>query len=279
MPLKSIYLVPHGGAIVEDLEGPLKPDGILLNRAMKKVASEIRDDNIQLILLTSPHGYIHPTDYLIYFHDIYEEWQVIENNGQQHVKRNMWMGNVQVAQILYQLLRESGISASPLILGDTNFPLKLSWGDAIPLSFISGIEGPQSVIFSLPMYNGESNQDELKKLSKTILDMLNLDIFQEINVALVISGDLSHKHDPEHHYGFHEDAKVFDELAVQWSRSQDASIIAELYKMYDTAAPCGLQGMNIIQSIFDLDSDWKHENTVYGLPTYFGMQISSFKKK
>lgn len=277
MPLKSVYFVPHGGAMVPELEGPLKPDGVLLNKAMQDVGREIQEDNIHIILMTSPHGYLHPTDYLIYYHNIYEEWLIFEKDGQQNLKRNMWMGNTQVAQVLFQLLREKGIPASPFLLGDTNYPLKISWGEAIPLSFLAGVEGPQVVIFSLPMHNGKTDREELINLGKTISHMLSLDLFHEVNVSLVISGDLSHKHDKDHHYGYHEDCKLFDNTSMQWIREGSGELMDKLYSMEETAAPCGLHGMNILQGVFE-EEEWEHKHSQYGCPTYFGMAVASWKR-
>ena len=81
MPLQSIYLVPHGGIIIPGMEpgrddtSESKAAADRLLELMQQVGNEIRDDEIDIIFLTSPHGYIHPTDVQVIFNSILEGWQ------------------------------------------------------------------------------------------------------------------------------------------------------------------------------------------------------------
>ncbi len=285
MPLKSLYLLPHGGIITPGPYGTLDEKSAKLNEAMKRVAQEIEDDGIQLIIITSPHGYNHPSDYLVYFHNVFESWEIYTNQEtkENSVERFLWQGNTDLAQVLFQSLNINGIRAAPLILGDPNFPMKIAWGETIPLSFLKG-DKHQVLIFSTPMSliadDGDSEKGitELKKVGATIEKLVNSTIFADIAVSVIISGDLSHKHDKDHQYGYHESSADFDKITMEWVKTQSEDKLKELYRLEPTASSCGLKGMTILQGIFD-DSEkkWINKEHVYECPTYFGMTVSSWR--
>lgn len=285
MPLKSLYLLPHGGIIIPGPYGKLDEKSTILNEAMKRVAKEIEDDGIQLIIMTSPHGYNHPSDYLVYYHNIFESWEIYTNKetNESSVERFLWQGNTDLAQMLFQSLNINGIRAAPLVMGDPNFPMKIAWGETIPLSFLNN-EKHQVIIFSTPMSqipddeNSDKSIAELKKVGETIEKLCNSTIFAEIKVSVIISGDLSHKHDEKHEYGYHESSVEFDKITMQWVGSQSDDKLKELYKLESTASSCGLKGMTILQGIMEgSENTWINNEHVYECPSYFGMTISSWK--
>lgn len=249
---------------------------------MQTLASEFQEDKIDLILLNSPHGYTHLNDYLIYFHNIYEGWHFLEKEEGMSVEQLVWSGNTKMAELLLQTLNSAGFSSSPLLLGDPNYPLKLSWGDTIPLSFVATNEGPQVVIFSHPMNIGAEERDsqgEMLKMGEVLENFLNAPGFEEINFSLIISGDLSHRHDPEHQYGFHTSAGTFDKLVIDWVANPNKKMYGELVELHQTAESCGIYGIGILQGIFDATSDtWKSVICEYELPSYFGMAVASWKR-
>ncbi|MCY3414331.1 MAG: hypothetical protein INQ03_21980 [Candidatus Heimdallarchaeota archaeon] len=283
MPLESIYFLPHGGVIVPELEPNRTEDADLLHDTMNEVGKEIKEDGIQVIILTSPHGYVVNEQYLVYFHNVFESWEVIsvaDNPLQKQVERRLWQGNLQIAQILNQTFVSLGIDSTPLLLGDPNYPFKLGWGETIPLSYIADQEGPNVVIFALPMDRKEQFRAELTGIGQVIDEIVNSEIFNNVKVSLVISGDLSHRHDKDHEYGFHELSAPFDEEAMQWMKQAEGKLLDKMYEKEDDAAPCGLMGMNIIQGILDKHPDtWESTRAVYGKPTYFGMGIGTWKKR
>jgi aromatic ring-opening dioxygenase LigB subunit len=287
MPLKSLYLLPHGGIIVPGPYGKLDAKSQILNEAMKRVAEEIEEDKIQIIILTSPHGYNHPSDYLIYYHNIFESWEIYTNQEtkESSVERLLWQGNTDLAQILFQSLNINGIRAAPLVLGDPNFPMKIAWGETIPLSFLKS-DNLQVLIFSTPMSQIADDEDsekgivELKKVGTTIEKLVNSSMFADVVVSVIISGDLSHRHDENHQYGYHESSAEFDKITMEWVKTQSDDSLMELYKLEPTANSCGLKGMTILQGIMEnSESNWINKEHVYECPTYFGMTISSWKSE
>lgn len=252
-----------------------------LHQEMLKIKDEMKEDKIQLIFLTSPHGYVHATDFLVYFHNVFEGFQFYQDRGEHvEVDQLLWPGNTQVAEILLQVLARAGLPVSPIILADSNYPFKVAWGETIPLSYIADQEGPQVVIFSLPMAIEDESKysEQLFTIGNALQVIAESDTFKDINISLVISGDLSHKHDPNHEYGFDESAKPFDDKSVAWAQQPVVDSFQELLKLHETAASCGIYGMGIIQGLIDNHpAEWKTSKVIYECPSYFGMMVASWK--
>ncbi len=282
--IKSLYLVPHGGVIVPGLEEEYNEKARILHESMLKVQKEIQEDKIKLIFLVSPHGYQHPTDFLIYLHQVFEGFQIIsseEENNKRMVKQFMWPGNLEVSQLLIKMLREAGIPASPFIQADVNYPLKLAWGETIPLTYIASSEGPQIVILSPPVVSisHKNSKDQLKEVGKFFKLLGDSPFLKDTPVSIVISGDLSHKHDPNHEYGFHETSKTYDSEVVEWTKNPAEDKLTKLFELNETADSCGISGIAIIQGIMKslTTTKWKNSFSVYKCPTYFGMIVSAWR--
>ncbi len=299
--LESVYFLPHGGVIVPGMEPERNDAANSLHEAMLKVKSNIIDDNIKVIFIMSPHGYVHATDILVLFHQIFEGQHLIEINGERQFQHFLWQGNLDIAEMLFQILNQMGLPVSPLIQGDPSNPLKLAWGETIPLSYIANEKGPAIIVFGLPMVNAKFNdaKNMYIPIGMALKSIVNTKLFADIPVSLVISGDLSHKHDPNHKYGYHEDSKKFDELAVRWANNPDEQKLEELYKLNENAASCGIHGMSVLQGVFNPEEitivfseeekdnkpiqpkksyKWKNTFIHYGCPTYFGMMVSEWKR-
>lgn len=280
--LKKIYFVPHGGVMVPGMEPGRNEAAENLNKAMKTVAADVKESKIDLIILIGPHGYAHPSDWLVYFHTVYEAWQYFRGGDEVQVEQKLWNGNIDVAQALYRILAEAGIRSAPLLVADPNFPLKLAWGEAIPLSYIADGNGPQIVILSPPMMlvdpqNTKDNDtlDLLTKVGQLLSHLSNSSTLEKSNVALVISGDLAHTHDAEHEYGFSNKAAPFDSLAKSWAVSPTQEGWKELNELHQEAHSCGINGMGILLGAMEGQS-WTSSKTIYECPTYFGMMVSSW---
>jgi len=285
MPLKSIYLLPHGGVIIPGLEPDrddteerkAKADRLLMK--MEEIGQEFKEDNIDIIFLTSPHGYLHPNAVQVAFNSIFEAWQYYHKDGR--VEQMLFPGHSQLAQIFFELLLQKQINTQPLIFADTSFPLKIAWGEAIPLQFLSSAEeGPQVVLFSLPLSAGTNGEtDVLDKVADTFLELCDAPLLDDFNVSLVVSGDLSHKHDANHEYGYSKNADLFDEKSVAWMKAPDRQKYDELLELHETAASCGIFGMGVIQRLMEHlePRGWTNHGVTYALPTYFGMSVASWK--
>jgi aromatic ring-opening dioxygenase LigB subunit len=281
--IKSIYFLPHGGTIIPGLEPNYNEESEKLHKNMEKIAQEMREDDIKVIFLTSPHGYSHVRDFLVYYHNVFEGFHIYRGNESElKVDQFLWPGNTQIAEILFQVMQQAQLPVSPFLQADPNYNLKLSWGETIPLSYIANQDGPAVVIFSVPMLIGESDQtkDQLFKMGEILSIISESQTFTDIPISIVISGDLAHKHDKDHEYGYSEKSKTFDELSIKWAKDPTNDKFEELLELHQSAASCGIYGIGIIQGIINNNnSEWVCEHSVYALPSYFGMMISSWKPK
>lgn len=286
MPLVSTYLLPHGGIIVPGLEPNRNAAADHLHQLMQQVGEEIQQDEIDLIFLTSPHGYTHTSDILIYYHNLFEGWRLYRDSANSGIDRFQWSGNTEVSGILNQLFNQANIRASPFIQGDSDYPLKLSWSETIPLSYLPTKKAPQVIIFSLPMNIGEQNEAgeypaklELDKIGRLLAGLAESPMFANIKVSIIISGDLSHKHDANHPFGFDENASIFDSLVSEWIQNPQQSTLDKLYELQESAESCGLYGINILHGILNFfpDDTIKLLHSHYELPSYFGMTVASWK--
>ncbi len=71
------------------------------------------------------------------------------------------------------------------------------------------------------------------------------------SIALIASGDLSHRLKDEGPYDFHPDGEKFDRQLIELLKKKDAEGIAELNRRYPEAGECGLRSFCFLLGILE----------------------------
>eukprot|EP01117_Protostelium_nocturnum_P018177 TRINITY_DN7549_c0_g1_i1.p1 TRINITY_DN7549_c0_g1~~TRINITY_DN7549_c0_g1_i1.p1 ORF type:complete len:338 (+),score=98.25 TRINITY_DN7549_c0_g1_i1:41-1054(+) len=186
-----------------------------------------------------------------------------------------------------------------IMFGATYTPL--AWGEVVPLSLSlqkyqrEGVPFPPVIVLALPRSIYEKKELEANHVQKM---NLGSDIGEWIEssfvgktVAFVVSGDLAHKHpwnpslpsefrptpstsldDPKGH----PDARIFDELMMNWSFKPGEEQIKKAGEVLPTALACGYSGAVVMTGMMRKkegkeENEWKRVTGGYAVPTYYGM--------
>jgi len=145
------------------------------------------------------------------------------------------------------------------------------WGFNVPLYFLApdfkgkiekiliGIE-PPSFYFQ-----------EGKKFYESIKN-------QELKVALIASGDLSHCLKEEGPYGFHPQGLKFDKALIDYLEKKDIDSFLKLDEHFPEASECGLRSFSFLLGVLEASGQtWEAEILSYEGPFGVGYLVANFK--
>lgn len=274
--ISSIHFLPHGMQIIPGLEQSYDDRFSSLDKAMREVKLQG-----EIVLLITPHGLSLEDEYLFYKHDLYQGlYYNIEPKTSviygEIISKKLFAGNQEITSLFMKEMDEI-ISVRSAIQGGSDYAMTLAWGETVPLYYLQ--ENIEVIIMSIPRKRYSdltAMKGELKSIGSKINEISNNVVFKDRKINVVISGDLAHAHSIDGAYGFHESAKIFDEMVIQWSETREEKHLNELLELNKTALACGMAGICILQGLFnkiEVEQTLKH----YSCPTYFGMMVSSWK--
>ena len=85
-------------------------------------------------------------------------------------------------------------------------------------------------------------QSDLKLISSVLLNFINT---TDQKVSLVISGDLSHVHQKDGPYGYHDSGIKFDTIVKKWCLDPTTDKLQSLIELQTSAIACGMSGILI----------------------------------
>ncbi len=276
--MTSVYFLPHGLQIIPGVDKEQSEGFQSLHGYMKEIGTEFQKQNPKKLILITPHGYRLESDYLIYYHNRYmahhyaiKDDSVVFGDIFHTLQIS---GNTNFSDKLFDLLNLD-IPLQKLTLGSPDYPITVGWGETVPLTYLVNDKQPEVAIISLPARRYTQLDEmipELEKIGNKLASLIDNDTF------LVISGDLAHRHDKNGPYGFHDNAKKFDQLVIKWAETMDNTLIPKLQELNKDAMACGMAGIHILKGIFQTDK-WINKYAKYECPTYFGMGIFQWIKK
>lgn len=227
-------VVPHPPIMVPDVGGGREKEVSKSIEAMGYIARELEEHRPDVILIISPHG--------IYFRDAMGILTASSSQG----TLNKWGAQ----DVNYSF--DNDLDVVPLIQEEAqtaNIPLQsmakeqydLDHGVMVPAYFLIDVIRDLPLVplsFSwLPLKThfqfGEAIKRALERLNK--------------RVALIASGDLSHRLMPDAPAGYDPIGKVFDEKVTQALASSDAQALLDLDQaMIERAGECGLRSITIL---------------------------------
>lgn len=149
------------------------------------------------------------------------------------------------------------------------------WGFKVPFYFLAkGFKGEieQHLTDSqFPAFYFE----EGKKICQGIK---NLDHEKDKKIALIASGDTSHRLTEDGPYGFHSQGSEFDEALIEALRKKDSQKIVKLDDVFPEAAECGLRSFCFLLGILESSvQEWQPEILSYEGPFGVGYLTVDFK--
>lgn len=236
MPLVGSFILPHGALLLD----PTKPEyDDELHQAMRQAARDVASLRPDVLLLSTPHGLAHSTDFGLY----------LNHNAEGSAG---WFGQYEEYKVrvtldcalttdLHRRLQVPGLRVSGVTAFAPAVAAPLGWGEVVPLWFLeralressaatrcSGSEPeqeqqlmPRCVILSQPTRRHEQVREmeqELRRLGQAISAF-----FQERSerVVVVISGDLAHTHsrEPSAPYAYSATAEPFGVVLLLFEKT------------------------------------------------------------
>lgn len=199
--------------------------------AMQELTKRVVANKAATVVLISPHAPLEPYAFVAY------------QDQELHADfANFRAPNVQLTASLDQELLNAIVERS----GEENYPVvgisdtKLDHGSAVPLYFLQR-NGWRGQVVALG-YSFLSNEDHVRFgscLGRAIRDVGR-------PVALIASGDLSHRLKPEAPAGFNPTAYIFDDEIVDALRANNPERIVQInQKLRELAGECGYRSMLI----------------------------------
>jgi len=143
------------------------------------------------------------------------------------------------------------------------------WGFKVPLFFLSKNQGTKLDTF---LTQDDSCEDHYRVGKDFYFAELR---GHKEKIALIASGDLSHRLKIDGPYGLHPDGKKFDEALIESLKNCDINAILSLNQTYPEAGECGLRSICFMLGILDAAKiKWKANIISYEGPFGVGYLVA-----
>ncbi len=228
--------------------------------AMDSLAEKFKESNTKTILVISPHG---PLDF--------NQFTIIDSPILLGHFYNF--GDLKTELIFKNDLEKIDLIEKSCLLKD--IPLKkikekeLDHGTLVPLYFLSKkVPGVKIIPIG---YSGLSNREHFE-FGKSIKKSLKNE-----RIAVIASGDLSHRLTPNAPAGYSPKGKEFDQKIIGFLRKKKVKEIINMdSKLIEEAGECGYRSILILLGILD-NTDWEPEILSYQAPFGVGYLTANFK--
>jgi len=255
MGVKCAALLPHPPIVIEEIGGQKLKKAEKTVQGFKKTAEEIAEfkDELDLIVIITPHGPVFRSTASII---IKEELKGnFSDFGYPKLKFSE-KSDIDFAEKLVSKTKDKKLSLQPLRDNDLNnygIEQELDHGIMVPLHYLQKANVKLPI---LPISIGFIDYQELYKIGQEIVRTA-----KELNykIAVIASGDLSHRLKKGAPAGFNPDAHLFDEKLIQYFRDNDfQSILNFDPDLVEKAGECGLRPIaTMLGTIAELDVETK----------------------
>ena len=255
MTIKNSYILPHPPIVIEEIGGQKLKKAEKTVQGFKKTAEEIAEfkDELDLIVIITPHGPVFRSTASII---IKEELKGnFSDFGYPKLKFSE-KSDIDFAEKLVSKTKDKKLSLQPLRDNDLNnygIEQELDHGIMVPLHYLQKANVKLPI---LPISIGFIDYQELYKIGQEIVRTA-----KELNykIAVIASGDLSHRLKKGAPAGFNPDAHLFDEKLIQYFRDNDfQSILNFDPDLVEKAGECGLRPIaTMLGTIAELDVETK----------------------
>ncbi|MFP4198960.1 MAG: AmmeMemoRadiSam system protein B [Halanaerobium sp.] len=238
MGVKCAALLPHPPIVIEEIGGRELKKAEKTVQGFKKTAAEIVKfkDELDLIVFITPHGPVFRSTASLIIKDQLEG--DFGDFGFPKLKFEE-KSDTNFAEKLISNSKEKDLALQPLRKKDLeNYGIdqELDHGIMVPLHYLekAGLKLP-----ILPVSIGFISYQELYKIGKEIAE-----VAAELNysIAVIASGDLSHRLKKGAPAGYNPDAHLFDEKLIEYFKEKDFDSILNFdQELVEKAGECGLR--------------------------------------
>jgi aromatic ring-opening dioxygenase LigB subunit len=262
--LKFAAITPHPPIIIPTIGKPSDLEKISKTiEGMKKLAKEFSKAKPETVILISPHGLLDSDEITIsksptfvgnFYHFGDFDTEFVFNN------------NLDLVEKIEKAAKEANIP-----IKTTNIK-NLDHGTLVPLYYLTqGQPDIKLVTLTFSFLDSKIHFKFGQILKKVISDK-----GQETKIAIVASGDLSHRLTPDAPAGFSPRGKEFDQKIVKLLKEKDVKGILNLDKtLLEEAGECGYRSIVILLGVLD-NLDWKPEILSYEAPFGVGYMVINF---
>lgn len=238
MGVKCAALLPHPPIVIEEIGGKELKKAEKTVQGFKKTAAEIAEfrDELDLIVFITPHGPVfRSTASMIIKEKLagdFSDFGFPKLNFQEKsdiVFAEKLLSNTQAKNLHLQPLRNSDLK-------NYGIDQELDHGIMVPLNYL---EGAGIRLPLIPLSIGFISYQELYKIGQEIARTARELDYQ---IAVIASGDLSHRLKKGAPAGFNSEAHLFDEKLIEYFKAKDFDSILNFdQKLVEKAGECGLR--------------------------------------
>lgn len=226
-PHPPVVLPEVGGGEAEKVSGTFQ--------AMKRFAEDLAKSGAEVIIIISPHGAVFTDGIAI------NGSEVLSGNLKQF-RADLEFEYNNDLDLVQEIIRQAGkhgivaVELDDALAQEYGVPLKLDHGVTVPMYFLdkAGVDMP---LVSIAM--GFLPFEELYAFGAAIKDAVSA---LDRKVALIASGDMSHRLTPDASAGFSGQGAVFDRAIAELLEKKDfKGIISIDREMAEDAGECGLR--------------------------------------
>jgi aromatic ring-opening dioxygenase LigB subunit len=270
MALVFAAIAPHGGLAIAEACAPEERDvAVVTQVGMRELGKLFAAAHPQAVVVATPHN-VHIAGAL----GVVLAGRVAGSlAGAPSVTLDV-PGNVTLSWLLLESLLARGLPAVGVSFG-ANDPessvAPMDWGVLIPLWFMGGRDVPPLPLVVITPARDLSAADHIQA-GAVIAEAAAA---SGLRVAFVASADHGHAHDPEGPYGYHPDARTYDELIVELVRGDRLDRLAEIpIELVEQAKADSWWQMLMLHGA--IGSGWRGRLISYEAPTYFGMLTAAY---
>lgn len=235
MPITFAAITPHPPIIIPSIGKDNLKQLADTNRAYEKLKNKLEQINPETIIIISPHGLLQAESFSL---NLQPEFNAhFEDFGDFSTKKT-WAGDIGLSH----QIREALETKAPMQL--TSNP-DLDHGTSVPLYSLTENIKPKII----PIYYSGLNTEahfEFGELLRPILQQ------KRKNIAIVASGDLSHRLTKDAPAGYSAKGKKFDKRLIEALKNHDYQKILNFDEdTIKTAGECGLKSILILLGILN----------------------------
>lgn len=228
-------VAPHPPIVVPEVGGEEAKKVSGTFQAMKRFAEDIVNSGAEVIIIISPHG------------SVFTDGVAINGSGILSGDLSQFRANLEFEynndlDLVQEIIKQTGkhgiitVELDDALAQEYGVSLKLDHGVTVPMYFLdkAGIDMP---LVSIAM--GILPFEELYAFGAAIKDAV---LAIDRKVALIASGDMSHRLTPDAPAGFSDQGAVFDRSLIEFLKKKDFKGIINIDpEMAEEAGECGLR--------------------------------------
>jgi AmmeMemoRadiSam system protein B len=257
--LSFAAICPHPPILIPSIGGDESSKVLMTSNALDSLGQEVKEKNVETILVISPHGFV-----------------------------SLDAMTISSAEMISGDLAEFQSDISMKFKNDLDLAIaikEMSDAENIPVQFIDERLDHGSIV---PLYFIAKDNPEVSvcQLSFSYLDYETHFAFGKIigkavqkskkRIALVASGDLSHRLTPEAPAGYSPSGKIFDETLIRNLENNKIDGILEMDRsVVESAGECGLRSIIIMLGALSI-VDYSFKKISYEGPFGVGYLVGKF---